>query len=123
MSTPSLFSDAQELLPFDPRFKNWADVDMWMRVCGLGGVAFVDQSLITLDNSPTPVRKFSFSKNALIQQMTITNIQRMFSGSELRPSIKRQQQAWRLMWVRWMLGGLKNFDFSRIKDGLKYHNL
>ena len=110
-----------ELLPFDSRFKNWADVDMWMRVCGLGGIAFVDQFLITLDDSPTPLRQFSFSKNALLQRMVITNIQRLLTGGEVHAALVRQRHTWRRKWLRWMFAGALRGDRQRMQEGIRYY--
>jgi glycosyltransferase involved in cell wall biosynthesis len=63
-----------ELLPFDPQYKNWADVDMWMRICGKAAIAFVPEKLLELDANPTHGGGFSFEKMRRIQGMVINNI-------------------------------------------------
>ena len=113
----------QKLLPFNSLYKNWADVDMWMRACGEGDIAFIDETLIELDNSPTPVREFTFSKNALVQMMVITNIEKLLTGEDRVAGLNRQHCLWRKLWWRWILGGFIHRDWRRFKDGFRYYNL
>jgi glycosyltransferase involved in cell wall biosynthesis len=109
-----------QLLPFDFQFMNWADVDMWMKVCGVAEIGYVREKLIVLDQSPTPQRPFSFTKLALVQRMSLLNISRIYEGIELTEAGRIQEQSWRRSWCRWMLGGFRHGDWARIVNGMRY---
>jgi glycosyltransferase involved in cell wall biosynthesis len=109
----------QRLLPFDPQFKNWADVDMWMRFCGVGSIVHLSEQLIELDRTVTPLRRFSFKRARLVQSIILTNINRFYSGDSLASRASSQRRKWRKMWWRWMLGGIANQDWNRLVDGVR----
>jgi glycosyltransferase involved in cell wall biosynthesis len=110
----------EQYLPFDGQFLNWADVDMWMRVCANYDIAYVPENLISLDQTPTPQRKFSFYKFALVQRLTILNIKKTYSGIERLTALRKQNEVWRGLWWRWMLGGFIHGDWARIGEGPRY---
>ena len=110
-----------ELLPFKSEYKNWADVDMWMRACGWGDIAYVNEKLITLDHTPTALRRFSFAREALVQRMIKANIEMLFTNGELIEARKLQAATWRRHWLRWMLGGLRHGDFGRLIEGMRFY--
>lgn len=64
-------------LPFDAQFRNWADVDMWMRICGTHGIAYIREPLLILDHTPTALRSFSWEKFIIVHRMSFVNIYRM----------------------------------------------
>lgn len=107
----------ERLLPFDAQFLNWADVDMWMRICGVADIAYVREQLITLDYTATLQRRFSFKKFAIMQRMVLKNITRLYKGESRRKLIRLQKQVWRRLWMRWMLGGLRHRDWARLVEG------
>jgi glycosyltransferase involved in cell wall biosynthesis len=107
-----------QLLPFDPQYKNWADVDMWMRVCACAGIAFVPEQLIKLDDNPTHGGRFSFERMRHIQDMVLSNIERLFDGNRLQSALKLQSRIWRRLWIRWMFGRLRRFNLREAYRGL-----
>lgn len=112
-----------QLLPFDSKFVNWADVDMWMRVCGVSDVAYLRDQLIELDHTETPHRIFSFYKFGLVQRMALSNIERLYTGTNRASAIQKQKRVWRRLWLRWMLGGLKHRDWPRLAEGWRSYNV
>lgn len=109
-----------KLLPFKSDYKAWADVDMWMRVCGIGDIAYVDDQMITLDHTPTEIRRFSFAREALVQGMILENIRSLYQGKELAHAISVQKRAWFRCWFRWMLGRLRHGDVKSLGEGFAY---
>ena len=107
-----------QLLPFDPQYKNWADVDMWMRACGCASIAYLPEQLITLDENPTHGGGFSFARMRRIQDMILSHIERLFDGNRLQPALKLQSRIWRRLWFRWMFGRLRRFDLREACRGL-----
>jgi glycosyltransferase involved in cell wall biosynthesis len=110
----------QKLLPFNSLYKNWADVDMWMRACGEGGVTYVPELLIELDNTPAAHRLFSFRKLSVTQVMITANIKRLYVGKALKLALQKQKKAWRIKWLRWLLVGFYRLDFKRIREAFNY---
>lgn len=110
----------QKLLPFDPQYKNWADVDMWIRACGEGAIAFLPEKLIELDHSPTEQRTFSYARSALVQAIMNTNIVRLLQGDERRQALRLQLRAWRRLWIRWLAGGLRHGDWNRVRQAPRF---
>lgn len=85
-------------LPFDPQFRMWADVDMWMRICSTHDVAYVPEPLIILDNTETAVRDFSWEKFLITHRMPVANIYRMASGSDELGLWMQKQMRWTRRW-------------------------
>lgn len=112
-----------DLLPFKNEYKNWADVDMWMRACKWGDIAYVNEKLITLDNTPTSLRRFSFAREAVIQRMIKSNIDSLFVGAERINSHKVQDATWRRCWLRWMAGGVRHREWARLIEGFRYFSV
>lgn len=112
----------ERLLPFDPKFANWADVDMWMRFCGEGNIGYVPECLIELDQKPTHSNHFSFARMALVHQMALENIRRLCNDSAANEFLKIQGKAWRRRWLRWMCGRLRRGEFSELIEGIRYYN-
>ena len=109
-----------KLLPFKSDYKAWADVDMWIRACGLGDIAYVADQMITLDHTPTELRRFSFARESLVQGMILENIRSLYTGNELERALSVQERAWFKCWIRWMLGRLRHGDVNGLADGLEY---
>ncbi|HEX9659091.1 MAG TPA: hypothetical protein VGA18_02285, partial [Rhodothermales bacterium] len=106
------------LLPFDARYRNWADVDMWMRFCGAGSIAFAAEQLIELDSTETLLRRFSFRRARLVQEMAMTNIARLFIDYALLAHSAKQRKTWKRLWWRWMAGGVLHGEWARLCEGL-----
>ena len=111
-------STYQKLLPFDPQYKNWADVDMWIRACGEGAIAYVPEKLIELDQTPTPQRNFSFQHKHLIAQLVFNGVKNCLPITERPQAAKIQTRVWRRLWLRWMLGRIRHADLCGLRDGL-----
>jgi hypothetical protein len=108
-------------LPFDPQFRNWADVDMWMRICSTHDISYVAEPLIILDNSPTPVRRFSWSKFLIIHRMPALNIFRMtVAGPERNAWLARQKSCTRRLYLRSLAGRLLHGEIMSFANGLAY---
>ena len=108
-----------QLLPFDPQHKNWADVDMWMRVCACAGIAFVPEQLIKLDDNPTHGGRFSFERMRRVQEAVLSNAGRIFSKADLESVHQLQENAWRRLWFRWMVGRLKHGEWGELWNGIR----
>lgn len=108
----------EELLPFDPLYRNWADVDMWMRICGKAGIVYVPKKMLELDQNPTHESKFSFEQMQRVQEMLLQNIKRIFSGVELDLANARQEAIWTRLWWRWMGGRLRQGQWGEFCRGL-----
>ena len=108
------------LLPFDPVYRNWSDVDMWMRMCQEFDVAYVAEPLIVLDNTATPQRRFSWYRVLLMQEICFANIRRIHARDAvaLRVALQRQRRTLRLGYCRLLLGSLKWFDWARLREGI-----
>jgi len=81
-------------MPFDPQFRIWADVDMWMRICQDASVAYVNEPLIILDNSVTAYRKFSWTRYLIVQRMALLNCLRMAERNPADRALLRRQRRW-----------------------------
>jgi glycosyltransferase involved in cell wall biosynthesis len=64
---------------FDPRFGFWSDVDMWMRLCDVFDVAYVDEPLISLPSRATLPRQKGTDRRE--EQRTL---ERMFWAARMR---------------------------------------
>ena len=113
----------ERLLPFDSQFRNWADVDMWMRICSISGIAYVPKLLITLDENPTHGGGFSFQRMKRVQSMVYVNAQRIFKGEKRVQALKIQRRTWRRLWLRWMLGRLRRGEWLELCKGLQTNML
>lgn len=110
----------EKLLPFKPKFSLWADVDMWMRFCGEGSIGYEPEILIELDQNPTHSNKFSFARMALVNQMAVENIERLFSRDKQISCLELQANAWRRRWSRWMAGRLRRGDWNGLVEGWRF---
>ena len=110
----------EKLLPFNPVYKNWADVDMWMRICMHSDIAYVPEPLIILDNTSTRLRRFSWYRILVSHEMIFENIRRFYATNPtmLRSELKRQVKCLRKRYIRHMAGGAVNLDFMRIFEGV-----
>jgi glycosyltransferase involved in cell wall biosynthesis len=110
----------ERVLPFAPRYHNWADVDMWMRICRDHDIAYVREPLIVLDNTHTKQRKFSWYRMLLMQEMCFANIRATYAGDRLamRAALVRQRKCLRLSYLRFLAGSIKWLDFPRLRTGL-----
>jgi glycosyltransferase involved in cell wall biosynthesis len=108
------------LLPLDARFQNWADVDLWMRMCREHNIAYVREALITLDNTPTPQRRFSWYRVLLMQEMSFVNIRRMYEGDPvaLVSALGRQRKCLKVEYAKLLAGSVRWLDFRRFVQGI-----
>jgi glycosyltransferase involved in cell wall biosynthesis len=74
----------QRHLPFDARFGPWADVDMWMRVCGTHDIAYVARPLIVINSDSHFRAEFRWDTLELLLSMHLMNIHRMAQSPEQR---------------------------------------
>lgn len=107
--------------PFDSRFGPWADVDMWMRICGQFDIAYVREPLITLNMGVTPLRVFTWHRILLHNQMVVDNINRIFKN---RPGdrllmLRRQRRFLRARFPRLFAGRFVRHDLKQIRDGFR----
>ena len=109
----------QRHLPFDPQFRNWANVDMWMRFCGTHDIAYVPESLITLDATPTQVRSFTWDKFLIIHRMPIVNIFRLArSAAERDKWLDRQKCITRRYYWRHLVGRARHREWANLWAGM-----
>jgi len=111
-----------DLMPFRERFRNWADVDMWMRISLNHDVAYVDQPLIKTDEGDTPLRGFDWKKVFIHHRMVEDGI-RLYcekTGTSARLPLLTQHLNLILRWMRFMTGGLRQHDSERLKKGSAY---
>ena len=108
-----------ELLPFDPQYRNWADVDMWMRICGRAPIAFVPEKLLELDANPTHGGGFSFEQKRLVQGMVLTNVERVVRKSDYLAIRKIQIDIWKRLKVRWICGRLRRGELISLFKELR----
>jgi glycosyltransferase involved in cell wall biosynthesis len=107
-------------LPFDARFGSWADVDMWMRICGTHDIAYVNEPLIVLDNSETHARTFHWQKVLTIHAMHFANIKRLArSASERGVWLRKQQYHSAKAYMRHLLARLGRGDLRRVAEGVR----
>ncbi len=107
-------------LPFDSQFRNWADVDMWMRVCGTHDIAYVPEALIKLDHTPTQVRTFSWQKFLITHRMHALNIHRAAAtGEELADWLARQKKMSRRYYFRHLASRLLRGQWKSFWEGVK----
>ena len=110
------------LLPFRDRFRNWADVDMWMRIALNHDVAYVDLPLIKTDEGETPLRGFDWKKVFIHHRMVEDGI-RLYcekSGARARLPLLIQHGGLVLRWMRFQAGALVQNDSDRLKKGFTY---
>lgn len=106
-------------LPFDSRFRAWADVDMWMRICGTHDIAYVAEPLIILDHSPTPARAFSWEKFLITHRMPTVNIHRIAANDVERKEWLARQQRWTRRWyLKHLSGRLVRGEIRPFFEGL-----
>lgn len=111
----------EKLLPLDAKYRNWADVDLWMRMCAKHDIAYIREPLIILDNTPTPQRRFSWYRVLLMQEMIFMNIRRIYGNdsSALSKAILRQRRCMMMSYARLLAGSLRWVDLPRFGLGLK----
>ena len=103
-------------LPFDPQFRNLADVDMWMRICSTHGIAYVRKPLISLDNSP---RSFAWETFLLGQHIIYENLYRMAANREELLRFLGVQRRWtNRRYARHLGGRLARGDVRMFFEGL-----
>jgi GT2 family glycosyltransferase len=112
----------EELLPFDARFRNWADVDYWMRICLNHDLAYVPEALISLDSSETAERRFSWYRVFILHQTYIVNIRRHFADDprQLRRALDLQCTFLRKRYFRMMFRTVKQADFRALWNGISF---
>ena len=109
-----------KLLPFDGRFRNWADVDYWMRICLEHDIGYVPEALISLDASDTPERRFSWYRVFVMNETYMINIRRHFGTDHvgLRKALDKQSNFLRKRYFR-LMGRLWRWrDYPSIKSGV-----
>ena len=108
------------LLPFASRYHNWADVDMWMRICRHHDIAYVREPLIELDNTHTRQRQFSWFRMLLMQEMCFANIRATYADDQqaMQAALDRQKQCLRMSYLRFLAGSIKWFDIPRLWTGV-----
>lgn len=109
------------LLPFDYQFGGWADVDMWMRVCGLCDIAYIAKPLVALDQTGE-FRGFDWSKPLRFQQILTLNTIRIYGDDTevLDCALRRQSQQLRKRWIKMMLSRALRLDFWHVLKGCAY---
>ncbi len=106
-------------LPFDEQFRNWADVDMWMRICRTHGIAYVREALLVLDRTPTAQREFSWGKFIIVHRMPFVNIYRMANTpSELCEWLKIQRRAAYILYLRHLAARAMRGRWRSLLEGL-----
>lgn len=73
----------ERLLPFDSRFGDVADVEMWMRLTLNADVAYVDEALIAADPNSHFVRGVNWAHVHALRRLHFLNLRRMAGGSGL----------------------------------------
>ncbi|MFA7342822.1 MAG: glycosyltransferase family A protein [Terrimicrobiaceae bacterium] len=112
----------ENLLPFREEFRNWADVDMWMRISLSHDMAYVDLPLIRTDEGDTPLRGFDWGK-VFIQHRMMESAIRLYcrrTGQSARHYLLRQYFNLLLRWTRHMASGLREQDGTRLKLGVAH---
>lgn len=106
------------LLPFDATYRNWADVDMWMRIALEADVAYVREPLIRLDHTDTPLRRFTWYRILVMQAMVLRNIERAYASDPVALSrqLRRQRAVIRRRLVRHLIAAVPRGDWSRWKS-------
>ena len=108
-----------KLLPFNPVYRNWADVDMWMRICLQADIAYVREALIVLDCSATAHRRFNWFSVVVTQAMILANIERAYAGDSANLKKYRilQLRLLRRRFVRHLLAAIVHRDGRRWRTG------
>ncbi len=105
-------------LPFDPQFRNWADVDMWMRICSTDGIAYVREPLISLDNSP---RSFAWAQFLICHHIIFANLYRMAANrEELLRFLDAQRLCTNRCYVRHLAGRLLRGEARLFLEGFRH---
>ncbi|MGF1452187.1 MAG: glycosyltransferase family 2 protein [Opitutales bacterium] len=109
-----------ELLPFDPQFGGWADVDMWMRMLRRADIVHLHEPLMHLHDGGE-FRAFNFQKPLRIQRMIFLNIFRFYQGEpeKLRTALKGQLRLMRYRWCCHMLSQLRRGKVGLLQQGLR----
>ena len=112
----------EKLLPFRAEFRNWADVDMWMRISLNYNVAYVDLPLIRTDEGETPLRGFNWEKIFIQHRMVEAGIRLFCEKTGRKPSLPLFIQRLNLVqrWMRHMASGVKQRDLDRLQKGALY---
>jgi len=112
----------EELLPFLEKYRNWADVDMWMRIISSHDIAYVDRPLIKTDESETSLRKFDWTA-VFIQHRMVEDGIRLYcekTGQSAIFLLLIQHANLLQRWIRHMTSGLRERDWARIKCGVAH---
>jgi glycosyltransferase involved in cell wall biosynthesis len=110
----------EKLLPFKEKYRNWSDVDMWIRMMHMGPVGYLKKPYITLDNTVTSERSFSWFRAIVIHEMIAVGILSYQDQDPAITSRKLQVQHRTLLkkLMRYILGRLKKGQFTSAKNGL-----
>lgn len=109
-----------KLLPFDERFRAWADVDMWMRICLDSEIAYLHEPLAKL-HVGGEFRPWNWEKTILQQKMHFLNVVRHHENDpeQCHKVLKQQLAAQRGRYVRHMIGRLRRRELSMVWSGMK----
>jgi glycosyltransferase involved in cell wall biosynthesis len=83
----------EPLMPFDATYGWVADVDMWMRMCLHGDVAYVAEPLVIADNSPTAERGFNWEHQDALHRMKMANARRFYADRPARVRVELAREA------------------------------
>lgn len=108
-----------QLLPFRSQFRNWADVDMWMRISLNFDIAYVDLPLIKTDEGDTPLRGFDWGKVFIQHRMVEDAIRLYCEKTERKAGLPLLIQHMNLLqrWIRHMASGIRQRDLIRLQKG------
>lgn len=112
----------QRLLPFNPKYEAYSDVDMWIRMCKTFDVAYVNEALIHLDDSPATWRNFDWKRIELVRMIQFDNVIHFYSGSRerLNLEISKARTAFNTICLRQILGRVRHRDPKGIVKGLVF---
>jgi|GEM_PF-5298543 len=106
---------------FDPRWGPWADVDMWMRMCGRFDVAYVKQPLLLLDMEVTDWRKFRWRQKLLHDAMVCLNVRRLLGDDpeQMQRCLVRQRKYLCKRVFRLLIGRAVHRDWRQFSEGIQ----
>ena len=112
-----------KLMPFDARFNAWADVDMWMRISLDWQIGYISDPLMELYDEEGQFKVWNWEKALLIQQMFFLNICRHFEEypAEMNSALRIQLKTLKLHWWRFVLGRIKNREWSKLFEAPRYY--
>lgn len=110
-----------KLLPFREKYRNWADVNMWMRIALDHDIAYVDRPLIKTDESETSLRSFDWEA-VFIQHRMMEDAISLYSkksGKCLELVLFLQRCNLVCRWGRHMTSGMLRRDARRLREGFR----